>query len=89
MQAALQDLLPAEMRATATAIWAFALTFAGLVIGVMTVGTLNDFLAAQYGNNAIRYSMALTLMVAIPASLLIFRAGKTADADRIALRAMD
>ena len=89
VQAALQDLLPAEMRATATAIWAFALTFAGLVIGVMTVGTLNDFLAAQYGNNAIRYSMALTLIVAIPASLLIFRAGKTADADRIALRAMD
>lgn len=84
VQAALQDLVPAEMRATATAIWAFALTFAGLVVGVLAVGTLNDFLAETYGNNAIRYSMAFTLMIAIPAGFLILKAGRTADADRLA-----
>lgn len=82
VQAALQDLLPAQLRATATSIWAFALTFAGLVLGVLVVGWANDFFSAQYGNDAIRYSMALTLLGGIPAAWYIYRAGKTADLDR-------
>lgn len=85
VQAALQDLLPAELRATATSIWAFALTFAGLVLGVLAVGTVNDYLAEQYGNDAIRYSMAMTLLAGIPASWYIYRAGTTAELDRQAL----
>jgi len=85
VQAALQDLLPAELRATATSIWAFALTFAGLVLGVLVVGWINDYLTTQYGVDAIRYSMALTLLGGIPAAWYIYRAGKTADLDRIAL----
>jgi len=87
VQAALQDLLPAELRATATSIWAFALTFAGLVLGVLVVGWFNDYLSAQYGSDAIRYSMSLTLLGGIPAAWYIYRAGKTADLDRIALAA--
>ncbi len=85
VQAGLQDLMPAELRATATSIWAFALTFAGLVLGVLVVGAVNDYLAAQYGNDAIRYSMSLTLLAGIPAAWYIYRAGKTADKDRVAL----
>lgn len=85
VQAALQDLLPAELRATATSIWAFALTFAGLVLGVLVVGWVNDYLNAAYGADAIRYSMALTLLGGIPAAWYIFRACRTADKDRQAL----
>jgi len=85
VQAALQDLLPAELRATATSIWAFALTFAGLVLGVLVVGWANDYFSAQYGADAIRYSMALTLLGGIPAAWYIYRAGDTADMDRKAL----
>jgi len=85
VQAALQDLLPAELRATATSIWAFALTFAGLVLGVLVVGWANDYFSAQYGTDAIRYSMALTLLGGIPAAWYIYQAGKTADMDRKAL----
>ncbi len=85
VQAALQDLLPAELRATATSIWAFALTFAGLVLGVLVVGGINDFLNAKYGADAIRYSMAMTLLAGIPAALYIYRAGATADEDRVFL----
>ncbi len=85
LQAALQDLLPAKLRATGTSIWAFALTFAGLVLGVLVVGWINDALALQYGGEAIRYSMALTLLAGIPASLCIYRAGKTADFDKALL----
>lgn len=85
VQAALQDLLPAELRATATSIWAFALTFAGLVLGVLVVGWANDYFSAQYGADAIRYSMALTLLAGIPAAWYIYRAGNSADIDRQAL----
>ena len=85
VQAALQDLLPAELRATATSIWAFALTFAGLVLGVLVVGWVNDYLNAAYGADAIRYSMALTLLGGIPAAWYIYRAGRTADVDRQSL----
>lgn len=82
VQAALQDLLPAQLRATATSIWAFALTFAGLVLGVLVVGWVNDYLNAAYGADAIRYSMALTLLGGIPAAIYIYRAGRTAEIDR-------
>jgi len=82
VQAALQDLVPADLRATATSIWAFALTFAGLVLGVLVVGWVNDYLSTRYGADAIRYSMALTLLGGIPAAWYIYRAGKTADLDR-------
>jgi len=85
LYAGLQDLLPAEIRATGTSIFAFPLTFAGLVLGVLVVGLVNDYLEAQYGADAIRYSMALTLTAAIPAAWCVFRAGKTADIDRQSL----
>jgi len=85
LQSALQDLLPADQRATGTSIWAFALTFTGLVVGVWSVGALNDYFAAEFGAKAIRYSMALALTTAIPAAILIFTAGRTVDADRQAL----
>lgn len=82
MQSALQDLLPAKARATGTAIWGFALTFAGLVLGVQLVGVINDTLAGQFGDQAIRYAMALTLMAALPAVICILMAGRTVQADR-------
>lgn len=85
LYAALQDLFPAKLRATATSIFGFGLTFAGLVLGVMVVGWANDFFTSQYGNQAVRYSMALTLLGGLPAALCIYRAGKTADADRLSL----
>lgn len=82
MQSALQDLLPAKARATGTAIWAFALTFTGLAIGVQFAGIATDYLSAEYGEQAIRYSLALVLLGNIPAVLMILMAGQTVDADR-------
>jgi len=82
MQAALQDLLPAKARATGTALWGFALTFTGLAIGVWFVGRANDLFTAQYGDQAIRYALAITLLTAIPAIICILMAGRTVEADR-------
>ena len=85
MQSALQDLLPSKSRATGTAIWGFALTFCGLVLGVQLVGVINDALSAQFGDQAIRYALAATLLAAIPAIICILMAGRTVQADRLKL----
>lgn len=82
MQSALQDLLPAQARATGTAIWAFALTFTGLALGVWFVGNATDTLTAQFGDQAIRYAMALTLMASVPAAICLVLAGRSIDSDR-------
>ena len=82
MQAALQDLLPAKARATGTALWAFALTFTGLALGVWFVGKATDIFAIQYGEQAIRYAMAVTLLAALPSILFILMAGKTVEQDQ-------
>ncbi len=85
MQSALQDLLPARARATGTALWGFALTFAGLAMGVLFVGRASDMLTVYYGAEAIRYAMALTLLSAIPSAICILLAGRTVNEDRKAL----
>ena len=85
LQAALLDLLPAKARATGTALWAFALTFTGLALGVWFVGGLNDLLVTLYDDQAIRYAMAVTLLAALPAALLILMAGRSVENDRKAL----
>ena len=82
MQAALQDLLPAKARATGTALWGFALTFTGLALGVWFVGKLNDVFTAQYGDQAIRYALAITLLAVIPSMICILMAGRTFEEDR-------
>lgn len=85
MQSALQDLLPAKARATGSSIWGFAITFTGLVIGVQFTGFATDFFSARYGVQGIRWSMAASLLPAIPAAIFILMAGRTVQADREAL----
>lgn len=82
MQSALQDLLPAKARATGTAIWAFALTFTGLALGVWFVGKAIDMMTLQYGQEAIRYALALTLTAAVPGAICLILAGRSIDSDR-------
>lgn len=85
MQSALQDLLPSKARASGSAIWGFALAFSGLALGVLFVGSITDILSVNYGENAIRISMAITLLPVIPSVILLFLAGRTVQADRAAL----
>ncbi|EJW20478.1 hypothetical protein IMCC14465_17710 [alpha proteobacterium IMCC14465] len=86
LQAALQDLLPGKIRATSSSIWAFALTFAGLVGGVQFAGFMIDMFAAYPPDIAIRYALTITLLPCIPASLLIASAGYTILTDREMLK---
>jgi predicted MFS family arabinose efflux permease len=60
--AAVQGLAPLRMRATASALLLFALNFIGMGLGPLIVGLLNDQLATQYGEQAIRYSLSLVAL---------------------------
>lgn len=85
MQSALQDLLPAKARATGSAIWGFALAFSGLALGVLFVGFVSDVLNTAFGDDAIRIAMAVTLLPVVPATIFLFLAGQTVQADRAVL----
>jgi predicted MFS family arabinose efflux permease len=56
-----QNLVPAEMRATTSAILLFILNLAGLGLGSFAVGALNDALAGRYGELAIRWSLLMVV----------------------------
>lgn len=82
VQTAIQDLLPARLRATGTAFWGFSLTFAGLALGVQLAGIMMDALAEIYGAQSIRYALAIILLPCIPAAILLLRASRHQANDR-------
>jgi predicted MFS family arabinose efflux permease len=60
--AAVQGLAPLRMRATASALLLFALNFIGMGLGPLIVGMLNDALAPEHGEQAIRYSLSVVAL---------------------------
>ncbi|MGC6472097.1 MAG: spinster family MFS transporter [Parvibaculales bacterium] len=82
VQASLQDLVPAKLRATSTSLWGFAFTFSGLALGVQFAGLTTDLLSAQFGPDAIRYALFTVLLPCVPGSLFLLAATKTMQADR-------
>ena len=84
--AALQDLLPDAIRATATAVFAFLVTFVGMVGGPYTAGVLSDVFSS-FGADALRYALIATSFVGVLAALLLLRSIPTLAADARALAA--
>jgi MFS family permease len=60
--AAVQGLAPLRMRATAAALLLFLLNFIGMGLGPLIVGALNDWLAPELGEQAIRYSLSIVAL---------------------------
>ncbi|MEM9704737.1 MAG: MFS transporter [Pseudomonadota bacterium] len=87
LQSAMQDVLPARVRATATSVWGFALAFSGLVGGVQFAGFATDMLAGAFDTQSIRYSLSLTLLASIPSAYCIIKAGESLENDTRALAA--
>lgn len=68
---ALTGLVPAHMRATASAMFLFILNLIGLGLGTLVIGMISDALAQEYGAESLRYSaMATTLLYAVAALLM-------------------
>lgn len=72
---AVTRLVPAEMRATASAMFLFINNLVGLGLGTYLIGGISDALALRYGEEALRYSaMATTLIYALSALLMLLAA---------------
>ncbi len=60
-----QTLVPPRMRAMAATVQGLFQTFVGFGVVPPLIGWSNDMLTARYGEQAIRYSMGLTVMIAL------------------------
>ncbi len=73
----IQNIAPASMRATASAIYLMIVNFIGLGIGTMVFGLLSDSLTSVYGDSALRYSIMICAVVLYPlAATLYFLAAR-------------
>ncbi|MCY7339463.1 MAG: MFS transporter, partial [Sphingomonas bacterium] len=76
---AITKLVPAEMRATAAAMFLFINNLIGLGLGSTVIGVISDLLTARYGDEALRYSaMATTTLYALAALLMLLAARRLA-----------
>ena len=74
--AMIQSLVRPEMRAVAASICLFMLNIIGLGFGPQAVGIVSDLLAADYGNESLRYSLMLFSLVNIWCAFHYFLAAR-------------
>ncbi len=70
-----------RMRAMASAILFFVLNLIGLGLGPMLTGFVSDLLTPNYGDNALRYAMSITVLVNIWCAVHYYLATRTIRAD--------
>lgn len=70
-----------RMRAVATSVLLLFSALIGQAMGPAVVGFLNDYLAPQFGNEAVRYSMLVIVVTAVLAGLIFLLAAKFIDDD--------
>src|SRR4051794_174630 len=68
---AVNGLVPAHMRATASAMFLFINNLVGLGLGTLVIGTISDALKGQYGDEALRYSAMVTTLLYVVSALLM------------------
>lgn len=69
--AAVQHLVPAQVRATASASFLLINNLIGLGLGAMTIGKLSDLLKPDFGDESLRVSMVAALVFYLIAGLLM------------------
>ncbi len=74
--AAVQELAPPTMRATAAAVYLLILNLIALGLGTPVVGWISDGLKARYGAEALRYAMLSVLPIYLVAAGLFWVAGR-------------
>jgi len=76
-----QYVVDGRSRALAAAVVGFFSSFLGTGLGPLVVGALNDLLAPHFGQEAIRYSLLLTLPSLFLGGVFYLAASRTAKAD--------
>jgi MFS family permease len=78
---AIQHLVRPDMRATASAVFLFINNLIGIGLGTYAIGALSDTLAAQYGDDSLRYSILAGTGFYIIAAMLFFAAARYLEKD--------
>lgn len=78
---AFQNIVPPNMRATASAIFLLINNLIGIGLGDFLIGLMSDTLKAQYGAESLRYSIMSGTVFYVLASILLFFASKTLEKD--------
>lgn len=84
VMASLQNMLPDRFRATATALFIMVSTFIGLVIGPWLAGAISEAVGGD-GAYSLRIGLSVTILLGIPAALMLWRSAHHLEADRRAL----
>ena len=69
---AFQHIVPANMRATATASFLLINNFFGLAVGDIAIGAISESMKSRFGDEALRYSILVGTVFYLIASLLFF-----------------
>lgn len=70
------NLVPAKMRAFASAVLFFVLNTIGLGFGPLVIGILSDWLEPTYGVDALRWAFTATLLTGVISAILFYIAAK-------------
>jgi MFS family permease len=81
---AVQHLVPAHMRATASASFLLINNLIGLGLGSWVIGALSDHLTPRYGTDALRYAIAAGLCLYLVAGALMALASRRLAKDWVA-----
>lgn len=79
--ASIQQIVPANMRATASAVFLFINNLIGLGLGNVFLGAMSDGLATRFGDDSLRYAILAGSGFYIVAALLFFLAARQLERD--------
>ena len=79
--ALMQNMMPLRMRALTVAIFLFVTNLIGMGLGPPLVGLVSDAMEAQYGDEALRYSMICFLFIYVWAAYHFFRGARYLSKD--------
>jgi MFS family permease len=78
---AIQHLVRPDMRATASAVFLFITNLIGIGLGTYAIGFLSDMLAAQFGDDSLRYSILAGTGFYFVAATFFFLASRLLEQD--------
>ena len=80
---AVQHLVPAAARSTASAAFLFVNNLIGLGCGTLFFGTISDLLGTRFGSESLRYSILCGLIFYVISAALLWRTSRRLDFDLV------
>ena len=75
------SLVPAHFRAMASAVLFFVLNLIGIGMGPLVTGIFSDLLEPSFGNESVRYALAISIVADLAAMWLFYKAAGSLNKD--------